>query len=257
LQSDHAWVRADPKDDPASRPALRVRLRALVDWGPSGVPGVPIPAPAATDPVELGRYLVDDLLGCYGCHSPDTDGIEPPAEVEHYLGGGKALLDANGKHIASQNITPDAAAGIGSWSYPDFRRALVDGFRPDNSLVRWPMRRHQQLAEHEVEAIFAYLQTVRADPTRAPASEAYKIVGPRADPGKHVFHKYGCHYCHGENGSRLENGARAFVDDAELVAFLRDPTKRSPWIEMPPWDGVIAEDEYAPLVEYLHRLGDE
>jgi mono/diheme cytochrome c family protein len=254
LQSDHAWVHPDPTVDPASTPSLGVRLRALVDWDPSGVPGKPIEPPSASDPVALGRYLVEDLLGCYGCHSPDSDGIEPPAEVEHFMAGGRVLLDSNGKQITSRNLTPDPDAGIGSWSYPDFRRALVDGFRPDGTLVRWPMRRHQQLHEHEVEAIYAYLQTLRADATKVAPSEAYKIVGPRVDMGEHVFHKRGCHYCHGEHGSGLSDGASQLATDAELVEFIRDPATRSPWIEMPAWDGVLAEDEYAPLTAYIRGL---
>jgi mono/diheme cytochrome c family protein len=254
LQSDHPWVQADSTPDPPSTPALRVRLRALVDWAPSGMPRTPIAAPSSDDPVALGRYLVEDLLGCYGCHSPDSDGLEPPAEVEHYMAGGRTLLDSNGKTIPSANLTPDPGAGIGNWAYADFRRALVDGFRPDDTLVRWPMRRHQQLQEHEVEAIFAYLQTLRADATEVPPSEPYKIVGPRADLGEHVFHTRGCHYCHGEHGSGLSDGASDFATDAELVEFIRDPASRSPWIEMPAWDGVLAEDEYAPLVAYVRGL---
>lgn len=254
LRSDHPWVAADPTPDPPSTPALRVRLRALVDWDPSGMPAKPIEPPPAGDPIALGRYLVEDLLGCYGCHSPDSDGIEPPAEVEHFMAGGRALLDSNGKAITSANLTPHATAGIGGWSYPDFRRALVDGFRPDGTLVRWPMRRHQQLHEHEVEAIFAYLQTLPADATRVPPSEAYKIVGPRADLGEHVFHKRGCHYCHGEHGTGLTDVAAGFGSDAELIEFIRDPATRSPWIEMPAWNGVLSEDEYAPLVGYLREL---
>ncbi|HET6583210.1 MAG TPA: cytochrome c, partial [Nannocystaceae bacterium] len=216
LQSDHPWVAADATIDPPSTPALGVRLRALVDWKPSGMPARPIESPSSIDPVALGRYLVEDLLGCYGCHSPESDGIEPPAEVEHFLAGDRALLDINGKKIASRNLTLDLDAGIGRWTYPEFRRALVDGFRPDGTLVRWPMRRHQQLQEHEVEAIFAYLQQVRADPTKPRASEPYKIVGPRADPGAHVFHKHGCHYCHGENGSGLAHASADFASDAEM-----------------------------------------
>jgi mono/diheme cytochrome c family protein len=254
LQSDHAWVLADGTPDPPSTPSLRVRLRALVDWKPSGVPAKPIEAPSAADPIALGRYLVEDLLGCYGCHSPNSDGIEPPTEVDHFLAGGRVLLDINGKKMMSRNLTPDLDAGIGRWTYPEFRRALVDGFRPDETLVRWPMRRHQQLQEHEVEAIFAYLQQVRPDATKAKASEAYKIVGPRANPGEHVFHKRGCHYCHGEHGTGLTNASAEFATDAELVEFIRDPGTRSPWIEMPAWDGVLDEDEYAPLVAYVREL---
>jgi mono/diheme cytochrome c family protein len=251
LQSDHAWVRADSTADAASVPSLRVRMRAMVDWDPSGVPGIEIPPPPADDPVALGRYLVEDLLGCYGCHSPRSDGLEPPAEVEHFMAGGRELLDINGKTIGSANLTPDPKVGLGRWSYPEFRRAFVDGFRPDGTLVRWPMRRHQQLHEHEIEAIFAYLQRLAPDPTRVRASEPYKIVGPRADLGEHVFHTRGCHYCHGEDGKWLTDGAADFATDAELAEFIRDPGRERPWIEMPAWNGVLAEDEYAPLVEYV------
>lgn len=252
--SAHAWVQPEPIDDPPSAPSWRVRLQALVDWKPSGVPGRPIPLPPHDDPVALGRYLVDDLLGCYGCHSPKSDGIEPPAQVDHYLAGGKPMRDINGKSIPSKNLTPDPVAGIGGWTLADFRRAFVDGFRPDGTLVRWPMRRHAELSDAEVEAIFAYLHTVAADAKRVPLAEPYKIVGPRADAGQHVFHKYGCHYCHGEHGRDLKDGGGSFPTDAELVAFLRHPELVHAGTEMPTWDGVIADDEYEPLVVYIRGL---
>ncbi|MBC8072702.1 MAG: c-type cytochrome [Deltaproteobacteria bacterium] len=262
LRSDHPWTRPDDAVRPRSQPSLRTKLHAWLDWHPASWARLPVELPSSSDPVARGRYLVDELLQCNGCHGPTYDALAH-ARDDHalcYLGGGNPLLDVNGKSIPAANITFDAEHGIGSWSYADFRRALVDGFRPDGTLVRWPMRRHALLDENEVEAIYAYLATVPPVAHAVPDAADYRIVGPRVDPGRHVFYTYGCHYCHGESGSGIADLTQAdahFPSDAELVAFIRDPALQRPDTEMPSWRGVIAEDQLAEVAAYVRARAGE
>ncbi len=256
LRSDHPWVRADETADRASEPSLRVRLHAWLDWAPATWSRLPIEAPVRSDPVAYGRYLVDELLQCNGCHGPSWTALAHPRsdEGEGYLGGGNPMRDVNGKPIYSANITFDVEHGIGGWSFAEFRRALVDGFGPDGAAVRWPMRRHHLLDEHAIEAIYAYLATVTPVAKGVPASADYKIVGPRVDRGRHVFFTYGCHYCHGETGvgiADLRGADAAFATDAEMAAFILDPTATRPDTDMPSWRGVIADDDVAAVVTYV------
>jgi mono/diheme cytochrome c family protein len=259
MRSDHPWVVADEAQDIASIPSLRVKVHAWLDWPPATWSRLPIEAPARHDPVAYGRYLVDELLQCNGCHGPAWDAIAlPPGEG--YLGGGNPMFDINGKSIASANITFDVEHGIGGWSYAEFRRALVDGFGPDGQLVRWPMRRHQLLDDHAIEAIYAYLATVPPVSKPVRPADDYRIVGPRVDPGRHVFFTYGCHYCHGERGvgiADLRGADAAFTTDAEMIAFILDPEDTRPGTEMPAWRGVIPDDQIAAVVTYVRGRANE
>lgn len=262
LRSDHPWVAADDASDQPSRPSLRVKLHAWLDWPPATWSRLPIEAPLRSDPVAYGRYLVDELLQCNGCHGPSWDviGNAPGEQGDGYLGGGNPLFDINGKAIASANITFDPEHGIGAWSYADFRRAFVDGFGPDGEVVRWPMRRHALLDDHAVEAIYAYLATVPPVAKSVPPAADYRIVGPRVDLGRHVFFTSGCHYCHGERGVGIADlhGADArFATDAEMIAFILDPQATRPDTEMPSWRGVISEEHAAAVVTYVRARAHE
>jgi cytochrome c2 len=48
-------------------------------------------------------------------------------------------------------------------------------------------------------------------------------------------------------------GGLATIVDA-WIAFLKNPTAAIPRTRMPPWDGIIKEDEYPALVTYVRKL---
>ena len=48
--------------------------------------------------------------------------------------------------------------------------------------------------------------------------------------------------------------ARESFDRRGAVAYIKHPERTKPGIEMPTWDGVIGEDEYAPLATYVRSL---
>jgi cytochrome c2 len=53
----------------------------------------------------------------------------------------------------------------------------------------------------------------------------------------------------------LRKGAKDFATDEELIAYIRHPEVSKPGVKMPTWDGVIAEEDYAPLAAYARKLG--
>ena len=84
--------------------------------------------------------------------------------------------------------------------------------------------------------------------------ETYVVSGDR---GKQVYYAYGCNGCHGDTGNGqydLRKGPAKYPTDDELVAWIRHPERLRPGIVMPTWDGVIKEEEYAPLVAYVRSL---
>ena len=103
--------------------------------------------PAAT--AEYGRYLAN---GCAGCHG------------EHFSGG--RVPGTPPSFPPARNITPDPD-GIGKWSKADFDAAVRSGKRPDGSTLNafMPWKSFARMTDIEVDALWAYLQTVPARAT--------------------------------------------------------------------------------------------
>jgi len=119
-----------------------------------------IKRPSENEPVALGRYLVDNL-GCYHCHSKSLTKLNYlyPEQSKGYLAGGARLKGENGTAVIAANITPDRDSGIGNFSEAEFLMAVKKGEAPNRKL-RAPMPRFQKLNDREIDAIYAYLQTV-------------------------------------------------------------------------------------------------
>ena len=256
LRSDDPMAKAQDVDNHDSRPSFLTKALCRVAFKPFPYPTQEKTAPSPSDAVAFGRYLVNDRLLCFSCHSADfktNDELHPELSAG-YLGGGNAMPDIGGKLVHTSNLTPDAETGIGRWSVEDFRRALKDGIRPDKRPLRYPMVPYRPLADEEADAILAYLRTVPAirNPVKPP--ETYVVSGER---GKQVYYAYGCNGCHGDGGLGqydLRKGPANYPTDDELIAWIRHPERLRPGIAMPTWDGVIQEDEYAPLVAYVRSL---
>lgn len=103
------------------------------------------------DRINAGRYKAV-LADCSACHT--TPGGKPFA-------GGAPLDTPFGKLIPS-NITPDAATGIGGWSYDDFRGALKQGVGKDGKRLypAMPYPAYSSMTEADIADIWAYLQKI-------------------------------------------------------------------------------------------------
>jgi hypothetical protein len=256
LRSDDPMVKPQEVDNHDSRPSFLTKALCRVAFKPFPYSTQEKRAPSPSDAVAYGRYLVNDRLLCFSCHSADfktNDELHPELSAG-YLGGGNAMPDIGGKLVHTSNLTFDAETGIGRWSVEDFRRALKDGIRPDKRPLRYPMVPYRPLADEEADAIFAYLRTVPAirNPVKPP--ETYVVSGDR---GKQIYYAYGCNGCHGDGGLGqydLRKGPAKYPTDDELIAWIKHPERLRPGIAMPTWDGVIQEEEYAPLVAYVRSL---
>jgi mono/diheme cytochrome c family protein len=257
LRSDDPLVQARDAKDRPSHPSFLTKALCRVAFKPFPYPKEPIVAPPESDKVAYGRYLADARLQCFGCHSADFKTVDElhPEKSAGYFGGGNLMPDLSGEIIPTSNLTPDPETGIGKWTEAQFRRALVDGIGPDNKPVRYPMVPFRNVTDDEAAAIFAYLKTVPAIHNAVPAPREAVLVG--ADRGQQVYHAYGCNRCHGEAGLGtwdLRKGPEHYPTDDALIAYIKHPEVAKPGIAMPTWDGVIQEDEYAPLAAYVRTL---
>lgn len=144
-----------------------ILLALAASWRPAIAPIAP-PARASFAAADIARGAVLVRIGdCAVCHT--ADGGRPFA-------GGRALPTPFGT-LYSDNLTPDAATGIGHWSAAAFRRALKDGVARDGSHLypALPYEHFTHTTDRDLDAIYAYLMT--RDPVVAPAP-ANRLIPP-------------------------------------------------------------------------------
>jgi mono/diheme cytochrome c family protein len=259
LRSDDSLVMADATPDFESEPSFLAKFLCHVAFKPFKYPDRVIVPPDSNDKVKYGRYLAVEAFDCFPCHTGDFKKMNElePEKSWMYFAGGNRMPDLAGNFRVTANLTMDPETGIGKWSEDDFVKAVRQGVRPDGRLLRYPMATASELTESEVKAIYAYLKTVpiiRHDLDR----QLQDLGGAALADGKAVYLKYGCAACHGETGVGMGDVTKAKVDfpeDSTLQAWIRNPSSFRPLTKMPSFQGVIKDEEYAPLIAYVRELG--
>lgn len=116
---------------------------------------------------EHGK-LVFDAAGCASCHTaPDSKHDGPPV-----LSGGRAFASDFGTFYAP-NISPDTTHGIGAWGLTDLANAMIKGTSPNGQhyYPAFPYTTYTHAAPQDVTDLFAYIQTLPADPTPSKAHD--------------------------------------------------------------------------------------
>ncbi len=261
LRSNDPLVRPVAVADRGPDYSLLAKVLGTFVFSPNEYPTKPIAAPDIHDKVAYGKYIVTGIGDCFGCHSEDfkTIDMKSPEKSGGYLAGGMALRDYNGRTVYSRNLTPDPETGIGTWTEAQFIRAVRDGFRPDNTPLRYPMERYNNFSEEEIAAAYAYLRTVPAIRKANMVSEEIRVADANATAGKEIYYKYACYSCQGETGvgtCDLRGAAHKYASNDSLISWIRDPSKMKPDTKMPTWEGVIKDEEFLPLAEYVRQLGE-
>ena len=125
---------------------------------------------AAETPLERGKALVNGIVACGNCHTPQTP-TGPDNSKE--LAGGPPIVEPGVFKAFAPNITPDKETGIGAWSDTQIIAAIREGRRPDGSILGPPMPFHlyRQVSDQDMAAIVAYLRAVPAVDAKSPKSE--------------------------------------------------------------------------------------
>lgn len=151
-------------------------------------------AAQADDKVARGKYLVS-TSGCHDCHTPWVMGPKGPhPDMTRALSGHPADFKLppapkpSGPWIVSiaatntayagpwgvsftANLTPDAETGLGKWSARNFRETIRTGRhmgRGREILPPMPIMVYRNFTDADLEAIFAYLQTLPPVKNRVP-----------------------------------------------------------------------------------------
>lgn len=162
LRSDDPALAPDRKEYPPNDYNLTCRILSNTLFSPPPMPTHPIIRPEPQNQVATGRYLANDLLGCYHCHSGDllkVDGDVAENSFRFY-GGGAEMKNENGEVVRTANLTPDPETGIGQWTEQQFTDAVRFCKNPRGGMLHYPMSPYSALSEQEAAAIWAYLKTV-------------------------------------------------------------------------------------------------
>lgn len=162
LRSNHPMLEAQDMVQPTIKPSFLAKALMFAVFKPLPYPEKSIPEPDTTNKVSWGKYLVSAKFDCYSCHSESfsTMNILEPEKTPGYFGGGNDMLRKDGTPIKSPNITMDEETGIGTWTEPQFIKAVRFGERPSGVATQYPMVPFTNLTNSEVSAMWAYLQTV-------------------------------------------------------------------------------------------------
>ena len=162
LRSNAPAVQPSRREPPPTEPSLLTKILSRTILGPYELPKKPIPEPDTSNAVEWGKYMANNVYGCFSCHSADfkTNNDLDPEKSEGYYGGGNKLLNLEAQIVLSANITPDKETGIGNYTEAQFIETVKYGRNPDGTMVRYPMQPHAGMSDAEISAIFNFLQTV-------------------------------------------------------------------------------------------------
>jgi mono/diheme cytochrome c family protein len=163
LHSDKLPVQAAKGKQPDQEPSLLLKVLTNTIMKPLPYTNTPIKVPDSTKLLAFGKYVANDMIACYACHSKDFSKQEPlnPEKSLGFYGGGNAMPDLDGKIIPSSNLTFDETTGIAKkYNEAQFIEAVKLCKKYDGSVLRYPMIPHLSLTDYEVKAIYAYLKTI-------------------------------------------------------------------------------------------------
>jgi mono/diheme cytochrome c family protein len=134
------------------RPIIGAKKRALTDRKFEATPAR----------LERGRYLVDGVNGCFGCHT-DQDWSKPGAPpVAGREGSGHVWADQDLPWLVAPNITSDKETGVGNWSDDMLGRAIREGIGHDGRTLFsvMPYPHYREMSDEDLASIVVYLRTV-------------------------------------------------------------------------------------------------
>ena len=187
---------------PASRPAMAEKFEATPER------------------MARGKYLVEHVTDCLGCHSDHVNTFGFPVKPGSEGEGGFIFDKKLGFPgvVAAQNITSDPHDGLGSWTDGEILRAIREGVdrKGDALFPMMPYQHLRSMSDEDAKSVVVYLRTLKpirhSVPTKHidfPVNLFVKFVpkpveGPVSAPDKKdtiAYGKYlatigGCYECH-------------------------------------------------------------
>lgn len=192
-------------------------LAYLFTQYPNIPPAAAVTVAATPENLARGEYLAKHVTMCVDCHAvrdytkyaaPVVDGTQGRGG-ENFGTAGSAV-----RTLVSRNITP---AAIGSWSDGELIRAFTAGVNKDGEALFpiMPYMRYGKMSTEDVEAIVAYVRTLKPVEFTAPERDlgmplplvvrtmptrpAFRPIPPKSDRvayGEYITNAAACADCH-------------------------------------------------------------
>jgi mono/diheme cytochrome c family protein len=154
--------------------------------------GAAVPVDGGNTLVARGKYLVDHVIACSDCHTPQLSTGGP--DMTKYLAGNAGFVKLpDGSVLPSANLTPDPT-GLGNYTDAQIKRMFMDGITPQavdggtralNPVM--PYYVFHNMTGDDADAIVAYLRSIPPVKNALPApSPAFAVAAPAnyLDPAK-------------------------------------------------------------------------
>lgn len=140
------------------RPFIGPKTRALTDRK----------FEATSARMERGKYLAENVLGCFDCHS-ERDWKSPGAPtIVGKFGGGQVWVEEGMQWLVVPNITPDKETGAGAWTDDQLARAIREGIGHDGRALFpiMPYLNYHEMSDEDLASVVVYLRLIQ--PVRNP-----------------------------------------------------------------------------------------
>ena len=215
-----------------------------------------------------GKYLVEHVTDCLGCHSDHLNDrfgfpVKPGTE-----GQGGYVFDAKlgiPGIVCAQNITPDPETGIGKWSDDEILRAMREGVDRDGNAL-FPMMPYvdlREMSDEDAYSVVAYLRTLKPIRHTIPQKKIdfpvnliikftpKPLTSPVAAPdpanrvayGRYLTRIGGCYECHTPHDDKQQ------IDEKRAFA--------GGWVMVGPWGRVVTANLTPHGDGYLARATRE
>jgi hypothetical protein len=145
------------------RPIIGAKKRTLTDRKFEATP----------QRLARGKYLVDGVMACFGCHT-DQDWSKPGAPpVAGKEGSGHVWAAQDLPWLIAPNITPDKETGIGSWSDDALARAIREGIGQDGRVLfpTMPYPSYRRMSDEDLASVIVYVRSVPAVRNQLPTTK--------------------------------------------------------------------------------------
>jgi mono/diheme cytochrome c family protein len=141
------------------RPFIGPKTRALTDRRFEATP----------ERLKRGAYLVEQVVGCTYCHTPQEEGPNGPEIVAANKGSGQIyLIPGLPGTLVAPNITPDPETGVGNFTDDQLARAIREGISHGGQTLfpMMPYVHYRRMSDEDLASVVVYIRTL--PPVRNP-----------------------------------------------------------------------------------------